>query len=385
MPKKQPPEKKGRKFIQSKNYILTIPFKHFKSDAMDVKKINYFIGCEEIGLNTEFHHMQCFINLKERCNTIKTLNSILGLPLENDKLVFHAEAKSNLSTFQDCYNYVMKPESKPVDRDFYKFEIGTLPQETNKKNVVSNANDLALLLIDDIKKGMSFNDLILNHLSYFNRHLNQFKELYKRFKPVKKFNIKIDVSLNEWQTNLFNDIDNQIKEKDDRTINLIVDVGGGAGKTTTSKLLNDISVDNNMICQRIDTSKKADIAFALHDDVKIVNFDLSRAQEDYINWDAIESVKNGAVFSSKYESTEKILNNNPIVNVFCNSLPKDLPNLLSLDRCNIMIINKKGKIFEKIAFFNDDHELNDQLYYKLYDENKFSKPIKKQQNSNFLD
>lgn len=65
---------------------------------------------------------------------------------------------------------------------------------------------------------------------------------------------------------------------------------------------------------------------------KIIIFDFTRSQENFISWEGIESVKNGIFFNSKYESTQVIMNS-PLVICFANYAP-DVEKL-SLDRWKI--------------------------------------------------
>jgi len=60
-----------------------------------------------------------------------------------------------------------------------------------------------------------------------------------------------------------------------------------------------------------------DIAMALPNDPKIVIFNFSRGLEERVNYNAIEAVKDGLIFSGKYESKTKIFNS-PHVVIFCN-------------------------------------------------------------------
>lgn len=56
------------------------------------------------------------------------------------------------------------------------------------------------------------------------------------------------------------------------------------------------------------------------DDVKVIIFDLSRSQENWVSYDAIEKIKNGVFFAGKYESGD-VLMNPPHILVFANFEP----------------------------------------------------------------
>lgn len=67
-------------------------------------------------------------------------------------------------------------------------------------------------------------------------------------------------------------------------------------------------------------SRKADIACATNGDSNIFVLDFSKTVEDYVSYDAIESLKNGKIFSPKYESRMKIFSK-PHIFAFANFKP----------------------------------------------------------------
>lgn len=75
---------------------------------------------------------------------------------------------------------------------------------------------------------------------------------------------------------------------------------GGVGKTTLANYLL-----RNLGAVVLSSGKSNDIAYLL-DSPKIVLFDLSRSQEDHVNYGIMEDIKNGRVFSPKYESMVKV-------------------------------------------------------------------------------
>lgn len=76
---------------------------------------------------------------------------------------------------------------------------------------------------------------------------------------------------------------------------------------------------------------KKDILHAYNGE-KIVFFDLSRTCENYVSYDAIEQLKKGFCFSTKYESKMKVYNK-PHVIIFANFEPD--VSKLSLDRWDV--------------------------------------------------
>ena len=63
---------------------------------------------------------------------------------------------------------------------------------------------------------------------------------------------------------------------------------------------------------RYENGKSADVKFA-YKGQKVCVFDLSRSQETHVNYEVIESIKNGVVFSTKYESEMKVFSTAHVV------------------------------------------------------------------------
>lgn len=129
----------------------------------------------------------------------------------------------------------------------------------------------------------------------------------------------IDISkLYDWQSDILKKCQ---EEPDDRTINVIVDELGNKGKTQLCKLL---CANYNAICV---SGKSADIKYAIVAYKKekgiyprIVLLDVPRCNVNYINYEAIEKVKDGLFFCGKYESCQVIMNS-PHIFIFMNEEP----------------------------------------------------------------
>lgn len=102
---------------------------------------------------------------------------------------------------------------------------------------------------------------------------------------------------------------------DNRTIFWYWDAEGCKGKTTLCKIL-----AVKMGASIIGNGAMKDIAFSIGEAPKIVAMNITRTNEGRVNYGAIEAVKDGLVFSSKYESKMKIFNC-PHVFVFANFEP----------------------------------------------------------------
>lgn len=120
-------------------------------------------------------------------------------------------------------------------------------------------------------------------------------------------------------------------DPDDRKIKWIYDLKGGSGKTKFVLFM----VDNHKAV-RYNSGKESDIAYSYNKE-KIVLFDFQRAKA-HINYSTMEDLKNGHLFSGKYESTAKRFDP-PHVVVFANTLP-DFSSL-SLDRWEVYQLDDK--------------------------------------------
>lgn len=132
-----------------------------------------------------------------------------------------------------------------------------------------------------------------------------------------------------WQLNVLN----IIKQKPDkRTIHWFWEKTGGVGKTSLAKYL---VVKHDAI---VVTGKSNDMfhAIAKKKHPIIVVVDVPRSTQDYVNYGAIEMIKNGLIFSGKFDSCQLVFNS-PHVIVFANEKP-DISKMSS-DRWNIIEID----------------------------------------------
>lgn len=149
------------------------------------------------------------------------------------------------------------------------------------------------------------------------------------------YNVKIpeEVPVDEpygWQLEIMKIIDS---EPDKRTIHWFWEPKGGVGKTELSKYL---CLKHNALML---TGKSADMFHMLskHEDRRRnIICDIPRKNIDYINYAAIEMIKNGLVFSGKYDSCQLIFKC-PHVIVFANQPPDETA--LSRDRWHIVEID----------------------------------------------
>jgi hypothetical protein len=145
---------------------------------------------------------------------------------------------------------------------------------------------------------------------------------------LEKRKSKFAKPLKQWQQGIKDIIEGEVC---DRSVYWMYDESGGAGKSFMSGYL---QTHHNAFVNS--GGKTADIAHA-YDEQPIVVFDLPRTIVDHMDhiYSVIESLKNGCIFSGKYESRTKTFDA-PHVIVFANFKP-DLTKL-SADRWKVSSI-----------------------------------------------
>lgn len=128
------------------------------------------------------------------------------------------------------------------------------------------------------------------------------------------------VAMTKWQEDIMAVI---LEDPDDRTIFWIWSKDGLCGKSQTAK---EMVLNYNALL--IPGGAYKDIAYA-YDNNPIVVFNYTRSHSEFMCYDAMESLKDGVLFSSKYESAAKVFSP-PHVIVFANTPPED--GKLSADR-----------------------------------------------------
>lgn len=134
--------------------------------------------------------------------------------------------------------------------------------------------------------------------------------------------------LSEWQQSLKLVLDGPA---DDRTIIFAVDTVGNKGKTWFAHWY----CQNHDNVQVLSPGKKADMAYCLCQGTKVLFLDAPRSKQgEFVQYDFLEDVKNGYVFSPKYESRLKELPNCHVV-----VLMNECPDMTKLSEDRYHIIN----------------------------------------------
>lgn len=126
------------------------------------------------------------------------------------------------------------------------------------------------------------------------------------------------------------------KDPDDRTILWVVESKGNTGKTSLAKHL-CLKYKEEILYM---TGKCADIKYGVtkfleKHRLRVAIFDYTRSIEKFVSYEGLENVKNGILYSTKYESGQCIFDS-PHVLVFSNFKPET--DKLSRDRWKIYYI-----------------------------------------------
>lgn len=136
--------------------------------------------------------------------------------------------------------------------------------------------------------------------------------------------------LRPWQATLYQDL---ARSPGDREVIFIVDVTGNTGKSWFCHYY----ASNHDNAQVLLPGRKQDMTYALETNIRVLFMDAPRSRQgDIIQYDFLEDVKNGYVFSSKYESRAKHLGKVHVV-VMMNEGPDE--SKLSRDRYDIRVVH----------------------------------------------
>lgn len=137
--------------------------------------------------------------------------------------------------------------------------------------------------------------------------------------------LKLITPNKDWQIDILNIINT---EADDRTVHWFWSNAGGVGKSQFAKYC--VATQN---CLFFEEGKKADIMHLIfeapEERLHTMIIDVPRANGNKVSYKAIESIKNGMIYSPKYEGGYKLFNS-PHIFVFANEPPQE--EQLSSDR-----------------------------------------------------
>lgn len=280
-----------------------------ESDIEALKKADceYLICGKEISPTTHTLHLQGYVQFTSRKRFTSALQWFKELGLTNKPHIEIAKGSPNVNI-----RYCSKEDETPLI-------IGTIPQQGKRNDI-----DKMKLAIDEGATVLDiWNEFPAMYLKYSNC-IGQLIELVQT-KSAMDFirETHAESTLRPWQIA----IKKRLLRQTDREVLWIWEKVGNTGKSFLAKHL--------MACcgaMYLSNGKTSDIAYAYCHEPLVV-FDFSRSFEEYINYGVIESLKNGVLFSTKYQSKTKVFKPAKII-VFANFEPDT--DKLSEDRWDVI-------------------------------------------------
>ena len=258
----------------------------------------------EVAPETGTPHLQGFVRFTSRLRFAQVQEKLPGCHLSVARRV------------KQAYEYCQK------DGDFELF--GGMPENRQGERTELKA------FKDAVKNGdcMTADDAREHHSSIYMQCPRFVIEYLRQHAPEVEMELH---PLREWQQELYADL---AKPADTRSVIFCVDTVGNTGKSWFAHYYCSIHEDAQVLLP----GRKIDMAFALNPLSRVVFIDAPRSKQgEYIHYDFLEDMKNGYVFSSKYESHAKRLGRVHVV-VMMNEGP-DM-NKLSMDRYDIRHITQ---------------------------------------------
>lgn len=264
------------------------------------ESFSYLVFGKEVAPSTGLPHLQGYLELPKK----KSLGGVKGLLFPR----VHLEIAKG--TFLENKTYCSKGGDV--------FEKGSPIDESSNPWESARAAALAGKL-DEIPAGM------------YIRNKRAFDQIAQEgvWKRASASRARIELVLRPWEVEIIDVLKGPV---DDRKIYFVVDVAGGAGKSTFCRY---VVQEFGSGVLHLKPAKGSDLAFILSEVPTILLLDCPRSNDVKIPWDFIEAVKDGHVVSTKYAGLVKDFPP-PHVIIFTNQLGvfKDVGGsyLLSEDR-----------------------------------------------------
>lgn len=271
------------------------------SAAFDKGGINYLIFGKEIS-STGTPHLQGHVSFEEKRRLAYCKDSI-------------GQAHFSVArVLPKSINYCKK------DRDFT--EYGTSPVVASNQGRRTDLEAFKTAVDSGVYDAKVLRKTFSDVCAQYPRFVREYVRDNKPLPPIP------DHALRDWQSGMVDLLD---EVPDPRGIYFVVDTLGNTGKSFFCSYCEK----NLLAVQIMKCGKRDDMAFELDDSKLIYIVDVSRAAAPYLCYTLLEDIKDGRVFSPKYESCQKRMSI-PHVVVMMNETP-DMTKL-SKDRYKIVNI-----------------------------------------------
>lgn len=255
-------------------------------ELWNAETMRYLVMGKEICPDTGNKHFQCYVQMKEKKTLTWMKNNV------SDTAHFEGAKADHEKNRKYC------------TKDGVFKEWGSIATVGSRQDIN--------VVVERINNGETVDDLMFDEecASTIARALNFFRQLercYIRTKGRANLKARMEVAvLRPWQSEVVSLCD---EAPDTRKVFWYYDECGNTGKSFLVDYL--VSMRDAIV---FTNGKMADMAFAYKEE-SIVIFDLARCQADKIDnvYMAVETFKNGRIFSPKYESQTKVF---PVPHVF---------------------------------------------------------------------
>jgi hypothetical protein len=282
-------------------------FEVLLQNMFDRGEVAYLIAGREVA-STGTPHLQGFLCLRTR-RVFNTVQRLLpnGCHIERAR----GSIESNI-------RYCSKDDENP-------FTLGEQPEvHQGKRSDIERFHEWCKKQTGAPSERVIMDEFPSLYLRYRGNLLKMSKELCGR--PVLG-----EVEFRDWQEEVKMIVEGT---PDDRHIHFYVDEDGNSGKSWLCKRLYRERPEKTQILR---IGKRDDLALAIDESKSVFLFDIPRSSMQYLQYDVLEMLKDGMVFSPKYQSMMKMMKSQCHVMVFCNEMP-DMEKL-SQDRYVINEIN----------------------------------------------
>lgn len=268
------------------------------ADLCESEHVTYAVIGREVG-DTGTPHLQGFVWFAQR-KSINQAKALIGN---------RAHLEITHGTAQQASDYCKK------DGDFD--EYGSMTDGGNKESFAALTR-----WMESLDHRPTENEILAEFPGLFGRYHASVLRIRNLLRPSSPQSVQGD--LRQWQADLEELL---LADPDDRTVHFRIDESGESGKTWFTRYwLKKFPAES----QYLRSGKRDDLAHAI-DETKLYFFiDVPRGGMEHFQYSIVEYLKDGMIFSPKYNSTTKMTGRNVHVVVFCNEWP-DM-NALSADR-----------------------------------------------------
>lgn len=294
--------------------------------------VTLFFGKEKAP-TTGTHHLQGFIVF----NVLKSFTIL-------KKLFPKCYLAKMKSTIEKNYDYCSKGfqitvyGEIPISHAEKKIKVAKQNKINGQKSI---GKDNWSLLDDDIKQGLTEKELLIKYPDLSGMYTQGFKYHYEKLRPKYVYDMLKSNNYSDYYSYQKQTMEYLKGPVHQRQILWIWDKDGDTGKSDFTKYL---CTNNEYNVIRLSNCKTADAAYAWEG--QNIIFDFARTKSDSINYDAMEQLKNGHIFSTKFQCVDKVYPR-PHIIVFANWEPNI--ESMSKGRFDIREINNETKSFVQTA------------------------------------